>query len=216
MRYYIADNHFFHTNMNTRMDKRGFGSMEEMNEYMLNQWNSRVRKNDEVVVLGDLSIGNVEETNQLINKLNGKLYLCIGNHDKAVLKKEFNRERFERIDYYIELNDNGRKVICCHYPVMCYNGQFRRDKDGNPKTYMLHGHIHFTPDVVGVEHYKEFVRGFPRISRSSDIPTPSPTNTINCFCVFSDYIPLTLDEWIEIEKSGIPAISVQHDWRYDD
>ena len=25
---------------------------------------------------------------------------------------------------------------------------------------------------------------------------------INCFCVYSDYIPLTLDEWIEKEKNG--------------
>ncbi len=31
-RYYIADNHFFHTGMNTRMDKRGFSNVEEMNE----------------------------------------------------------------------------------------------------------------------------------------------------------------------------------------
>ena len=36
IRYYIADSHFFHTGMNTRMDKRGFLSVEEMNEYMIN------------------------------------------------------------------------------------------------------------------------------------------------------------------------------------
>lgn len=35
MRYYIADLHFFHANMNTKMDHRGFGSVEEMNEYMM-------------------------------------------------------------------------------------------------------------------------------------------------------------------------------------
>lgn len=31
MRYYISDLHFFRAGMNTRMDKRGFASSEEMN-----------------------------------------------------------------------------------------------------------------------------------------------------------------------------------------
>ena len=41
MRYYISDLHFFHENMNTRMDKRGFESVEVMNEYMISQWNKK-------------------------------------------------------------------------------------------------------------------------------------------------------------------------------
>ena len=27
-----------------------------------------------------------------------------------------------------------------------------------------------------------------------------PCNMINCFCMFSDYVPLTLDEWIELDN----------------
>ena len=27
-----------------------------------------------------------------------------------------------------------------------------------------------------------------------------PCNMINCFCMFSDYIPLTLDDWIRLDK----------------
>lgn len=53
MRYYIADLHFFHGALNEKMDKRGFESTQAMNEYMLDQWNRRVGKNDEVVILGD-------------------------------------------------------------------------------------------------------------------------------------------------------------------
>lgn len=50
MRYYIADTHFFHRSLNEKMDQRGFEDIEHMNEYMIDQWNSKVRKNDEVVV----------------------------------------------------------------------------------------------------------------------------------------------------------------------
>lgn len=49
--------------MNTKMDHRGFGTVEQMNEYMIEKWNKKVRKNDEVVILGDLSWGNAEERN---------------------------------------------------------------------------------------------------------------------------------------------------------
>ena len=49
MRYYIADCHFFHAVLNIAMDKRGFDSVEEMNEVMIERWNQKVRKNDEVV-----------------------------------------------------------------------------------------------------------------------------------------------------------------------
>ena len=51
MRYYIADPHFFHGNLNTKMNYRGFADVEEMNGYMLQKWNAKIRKNDEVVIL---------------------------------------------------------------------------------------------------------------------------------------------------------------------
>ena len=58
---------------------------------------------------------------------------------------------------YAELNDNRRKVVLSHYPIACYNGQYRRDENGNPKTYMLHGHIHKTQDQQLLDAYQEMV-----------------------------------------------------------
>ena len=78
MRYYIADCHFFHKKLNDNMDCRGFASVEEMNVYMLKKWNAKVRSEDEVVILGDLSLGKAEETKELLNRLHGQLYLIIG------------------------------------------------------------------------------------------------------------------------------------------
>lgn len=199
-RYYIADNHFFHKGVNDHMDRRGFEDVEEMNEYMIQKWNSKVRRNDEVVCLGDLSVGKPMETNRILERLNGRIFMIRGNHDKFLDKQDVDLSRFEWVKDYAEMNDNGRKVILCHYPIVCYNGQFRLDKKGNPKVYMLHGHIHRTPDVVGLYHYKEFVRSFSRKLCGSEEAKPAPVNIINCFCMFSDYVPLTLDEWIELEK----------------
>lgn len=199
MRYYIADPHFFHGALNTKMDRRGFESVEAMNEYMLRQWNRKVRKNDEVVILGDLSWGKAEETNELLERLNGRLYLIQGNHDRFLKNKDYNAGRFVWIKPYEELQDNKRKVILCHYPIMCYNGQYRADENGNPKVYMLYGHVHDTQDQRLLERFQAITRETASVSPDGTA-RQIPCNMINCFCMYSDYVPLTLDEWIACEK----------------
>lgn len=200
MRYYISDLHFFHSNLNDHMDKRGFASGEAMNEHMIRQWNDRVHKNDEVVILGDLSIGQAQETNEVVRQLKGKLYLITGNHDRFLQKKEFDASRFVWIKPYGEIHDNNRRVILSHYPVFCYNGQYLRDKKGNPRTYMLYGHVHNTYDEFLINQFIQRTRSSVRKVRGSEEPAAIPCNMINCFCMFSDYVPLTLDEWIELDR----------------
>ena len=201
MRYYIADLHFFHDNLNTHMDNRGFESAEAMNEYMINRWNSRVRKNDDVVILGDFCMSpKGEDANSILSRLMGRKYLIRGNHDKYLDDKKFDQKHFRWVERYHELNDNKRKIILSHYPIMCYNGQYRRDGNGDPKVYMLYGHVHNTFDEYLINEYQEHVRTSRRPVRGSDEMLPVPCNMINCFCMFSDYVPLTLNEWIELDK----------------
>lgn len=199
MRYYIADCHFFHEALNEKMDKRGFESVQAMNEYMIEKWNQKVRRNDEVVILGDFSWGNAEETNDLLDRLHGKLYMIRGNHDYFLQKSDFRAERFVWIKSYAEMQDNQRKVILCHYPVMCYNGQYRLDRKGNPRTYMLYGHVHDTMDQRLLEQFQEITKR-TTVQSSDGEERPIPSSMINCFCMYSDYTPLTLDEWIALDR----------------
>lgn len=200
MRYYIADLHFYHEALNTKMDKRGFENVEAMNQYMIEKWNKKVRQNDEVVILGDFSWGTAEETNELLRKLHGRLYLIQGNHDRFLRNKDYDTSRFVWIKPYEELQDNKRKVVLCHYPIMFYNGQYRLDDKGNPKSYMLYGHVHDTQDQRLLEQFREITRN--TVSKNPDgSERKIPCNMINCFCGYSDYTPLTLDEWIENDRS---------------
>lgn len=199
MRYYIADLHFYHSAMNDKMDRRGFESVEKMNEYMVKKWNGKVRKNDEVVVLGDLSWGTAEQTNEILRRLQGRLYLITGNHDWLVKKAGMDVHRFVWIKPYEEMSDNKRKVILCHYPIICYNGQYSLDEAGNPKTYMLYGHVHDSHDQRLIEQFQEITRG-TMITDAGGKERNIPCNMINCFCKYSDYEPLTLDEWIACDR----------------
>ena len=143
--------------------------------------------------------GKAEETNELLERLNGRLYLIQGNHDRFLKNKDYNAGRFVWIKPYEELQDNKRKVILCHYPIMCYNGQYRVDENGNPKVYMLYGHVHDTQDQRLLERFQAITRETASVSPDGKA-RQIPCNMINCFCMYSDYVPLTLDEWIACER----------------
>lgn len=200
MRYYISDLHFYHQSLNDHMDCRGFADGEEMNAYMIRQWNQKVRPVDEVVILGDLSVGKGKATNAIVEQLNGRLFLIEGNHDLFLKDKQFDRQRFEWIKPYAELHENKRKVILCHYPVFCYNGQYRKTRDGADRTYMLYGHVHNSYDEMLVNQFQNITRSARRPIRGQEGLQPIPCHMINCFCMFSDYTPLSLDEWIENDR----------------
>lgn len=62
---------------------RGFYSVEEMNETIIERWNIVVTSEDDVYLLGDVCLGGdaLEENKALIERLNGKIHIILGNHD---------------------------------------------------------------------------------------------------------------------------------------
>lgn len=92
MNYYISDLHFGHARLNEKIDCRGFESTEQMDEYMIAQWNSRVKDGDHVFILGDLSVSSQgEEVNQIFHRLKGRKTLLIGNHDTYLQDPAFDK-----------------------------------------------------------------------------------------------------------------------------
>ena len=100
---YIADCHFYHNRICREMDNRGFPSYAEMNEHMIARWNEKVTARDSVYILGDFSIAKGDATEKILQKLNGKLHLIIGNHDRYLEDKGFDRSLFRIIEPYQEM-----------------------------------------------------------------------------------------------------------------
>ena len=198
MKLYISDLHFFHDRI-IELDQRNFPDSHTMNKFMLEQWNSKVKGGDIVIVLGDMFASkNPDEVNVILNRLNGKICLIEGNHDKMWLKKEgINLNRFEWIKQYTELTDGNYNVILSHYPTFCYNHQYLVNQDETPRTFMLYGHVHNTIDEALVNQFQEITRKTPAPGTANKT---IPCNMINCFCKFSNYVPLSLEEWISLDK----------------
>ena len=200
MKLYISDLHFYDQKVMS-MDKRNFPDPRAMNQYMIDKWNNKVRGGDIVIVLGDF-IGTNEpaKINSILHKLKGKICLIEGNHDYIWMNKPgVDMSRFEWIKPYAEIEDHKNSVILSHYPIMCYNHQYQLKSDGSPQTYMLYGHVHNTHDEQLITKFQQQTRE-TMVKCKSGKDRPIPCNLINCFCMFSDYTPLSLKEWIKLDE----------------
>ena len=120
---------------------RGFETVEEMNAEIIRRWNECVYPDDDVYVLGDLTLGDVEEGIRLIAKLNGYLHIMRGNHDTD--KKV---ERYLELPnvvsvQYADVLKYGKAVFWMgHYPTITAN--YDDDKPWAKHVVCLFGHTH--------------------------------------------------------------------------
>jgi len=80
MIYFTADIHFYHENI-INHTKRPFKNADEMNRKIIANWNNIVKANDEVYILGDVTMKGASNANTVLSQLKGKKYLIKGNHE---------------------------------------------------------------------------------------------------------------------------------------
>lgn len=153
MLYFTSDHHFGHANI-IRYCNRPFGDVEEMNRGLVDNWNETVAPSDEVWVLGDVAMGQREETLKLVRGLHGRKLLLPGNHDKCwhghkggerhlALYYECGFEHIFEGDTTLELA--GEEVLVSHFPYR--NGgpndeSFAKFRPADRGSWLLHGHVH--------------------------------------------------------------------------
>lgn len=78
--WFTSDTHFGHSKiLEYEKEARPFDSVEEMNEAIIDNWNSLVRPVDTVYHLGDFCFGR--RYIEIAARLNGRKNLILGNHD---------------------------------------------------------------------------------------------------------------------------------------
>lgn len=137
MIYYISDLHLGHSNI-INICNRPYSDVKQMDEDLINKWNNKVKKSDTVYFLGDFSMKlSNEKSFEYLKRLNGIKYFIKGNHDKNSFLKEAKGKGLiqDYFDSYKEINDKGRFVILCHYPLVTWNGMYRN-------SFHIYGHVH--------------------------------------------------------------------------
>ncbi len=133
--FFASDLHFGHTNAVEKFTRedgsplRGFSSVDEMDETIIDNWNKTVAPNDRVFLLGDVVI-NKKHIDKA-RRLNGQITLILGNHD--VLPLEVYAGIFHRVLPLKEFDG----CILTHIPV-----HLSQVGPGNRWKLNVHGHLH--------------------------------------------------------------------------
>lgn len=131
--WFTSDTHF--SSIRTlELSRRPFKTTEEMDDILIENWNSVVGKDDIVYHLGDFG------AYRIVSKLNGKINLIFGNYerkdnlsDEKLLSFGFNS--ICRDDSLLVDINNELRLNMCHEPSKCI-------KNNNTSLFNLFGHIH--------------------------------------------------------------------------
>lgn len=134
MNLYISDIHFGHKNV-IGFDHRPFADVNEMDLCLIKLWNERVSPDDHVYIVGDFAYRNEKGADWYLRQLNGHKHLIIGNHDRNTLENENAMKYFESVDKMLHIDDNGRQICLCHYPM----AEWYNSRHGS---WHIYGHIH--------------------------------------------------------------------------
>lgn len=125
--FVTADTHFNHENI-IKYCNRPFINSYDMNETIINNWNSVVNNDDIIYHLGDFGFGTKEELYEIFNRLNGYKFLIMGNHDYRAGKRYYLDMGFIEVYKKLYKLDN---YIFTHKPMVVPENKIN-----------VYGHIH--------------------------------------------------------------------------
>lgn len=142
--FFTSDTHFGHKNV-INFCGRPFRDVKEMNERLIKNWNDRVGVQDMVFHCGDvLWFNSRHETKKIMDRLNGTIYIVLGNHDTRKQFELCDPEKIKILDdtatLYIRKDDEKAiEIFLSHNPQMTWPHRM----NGVPNFF---GHIHSGPN----------------------------------------------------------------------
>lgn len=179
--FFTSDLHLGHIRI-IELSHRPFADINEMNETLIRNWNAVVGPGDVVYALGDIFMGQSENA-FLRKRLNGKMILVKGNHDKK--DGLLLTAGVDEIHRTLEIELDGYKLYLAHIPVHLPDPSERTypsDLIPSPPEdydYFLCGHVH--------NQWKR--RG----------------KTINVGVDVSNFTPLTLAQLLSRDDDQVPT-----------
>lgn len=131
--FFTGDLHLGDENIRV-YEKRPFKNIGEMDNAIVENWNSAVSEEDLTIVVGDVGVYSVEQMKSIIGQLKGDKILIKGNHDLFRSNEVWKEVGFKEVsDYFIIYN---KWFIVQHEPPDYYNE--------NTPFFWIYAHVHAT------------------------------------------------------------------------
>lgn len=141
MIYITSDLHLCH-DRDFCYSKRGYQNVEEMNKGIIENWNNIINDDDDVYVLGDLTMRDNNNVGiELLKTLKGKIHIIRGNHDS-----DSKMAQYATINNVVEICDakylryGKYHLFMSHFPSITSNWDY--DKPLKHRIINLCGHTH--------------------------------------------------------------------------
>lgn len=138
--FFTSDTHFYHKNI-LHYCNRPFKDIQEMNQTLIDNWNSVVEEDDYVFHLGDFCFAGSDKWKELTSQLNGHIVLIKGNHDHMSKTME---KLFDHVSYEMSIEVDKTRVYLNHYPFLTYAGPYKK-----APVIQLFGHVHTSKRTTG-------------------------------------------------------------------
>lgn len=160
--FFTSDTHFNH-NQPFIFNARGYNSITEHNDSLINKINELIRPQDLLFHLGDFCLNSsISEFESFIERIHcSNIYYIWGNHNSCIktlyeesIKLEYQKEievypykvgKITYLGFYNEILINGQLVILHHYPHQVFNGMKK-------ESWQLSGHSHYNNPNTRIEN----------------------------------------------------------------
>ena len=182
--FFTSDLHLQHENLLRFSKPRPYQTIQEHDQGIIDNWNSVVKDNDTVYVLGDVSLHtNYDLLDIQLKQLNGHKHLILGNHDKPKEHARYlNSGIWESMRDYAKINllaeyGHNYEVILFHYPIMEFDHAFSM-KSGRKFAIQLYGHIHNTTNYDEIYKKLGFRAAHVGLDTANKYPNTKPYTPI--------------------------------------
>lgn len=139
MIYFTSDWHFNH-DKDFIWKKRGYNSVEEMNDDLINKICSTLDEGDELWVLGDLVMGDIDKAAAVLSRIPYSVHFLVGNHDTLRRVNLYDSLGWVNHERAIQVTDGNWDFYLSHYPTVTMNYD---DVKKHHPLINLHGHTHY-------------------------------------------------------------------------
>jgi len=195
--WFTSDLHLGHSSILEFTDRRkdyiyvdDGSEIEVHDEWVISSINSHVKPEDTLYILGDVSFHKKWKTGSLVESIQGKKHLILGNHDEKLSDFYRTSGLFLSVNTRLEIKYNHKRIILDHYPLAEWSA-------GHHGSYHCHGHTHGNFD---------YAKANLQDKRILDVGFD------NAYKLFGVHRPFSFED---VEKLFEDRVSIQHHGKSD-